>query len=217
MRPSKCAAHASPATDDLRAKALTSSRVRFLRARRLVGSQEAAARLLGASVDSIQLWERGKARIPAWALVLVEELTHGGPHASQPAPVVAVARAKHLPVRLNETAHPAVESAEAQPGHLSGQRSVEIRDAHSGSTPTLAAPRSLCGEPSIAQTALPNGEPEGSGPAEPRAGQLVDSPRESANYFGQPAAAPGHDGEQDDPAIAKIAAGCSKGHEGRAA
>lgn len=63
-----------PASTDVRRQWLVEARVRFLRARRLIGSQALVAALLAVSVDAVQLWERGLRRVPAWALVAVEEL-----------------------------------------------------------------------------------------------------------------------------------------------
>lgn len=63
---------ASP--ENVRALAEHEARVRFIRARRALGlSQTAIAIKLGCSVDSVELWERGKVRVPAWALVAAEK------------------------------------------------------------------------------------------------------------------------------------------------
>lgn len=70
MRP---IAKASP--ENVRSLAEREARVRFIRARRARGlSQVACAQRLGCSVDSVELWERGKSRVPAWALVELERL-----------------------------------------------------------------------------------------------------------------------------------------------
>jgi DNA-binding transcriptional regulator YiaG len=64
-------AKASP--ENVRGLAEQEARVRFIRARRALGlSQTAIAIELGCSVDSVELWERGKVRVPAWALVAAE-------------------------------------------------------------------------------------------------------------------------------------------------
>lgn len=43
------------------------ARLRFLRTRRSLGlTQASLASELGCSVDSVELWEGGKARVPAW-------------------------------------------------------------------------------------------------------------------------------------------------------
>lgn len=60
--------------DERRRQAETASRVRFIRARRANGwTQLACSQWLGVSVDAVELWERGKRRVPGWALCLVEE------------------------------------------------------------------------------------------------------------------------------------------------
>ncbi|HVJ13853.1 MAG TPA: helix-turn-helix domain-containing protein [Polyangiaceae bacterium] len=62
------------ATDERRRAAETESRVRFIRARRAQGWTHAeCAGWLGVSVDAVQLWERGKRRLPSWVLLLVEQ------------------------------------------------------------------------------------------------------------------------------------------------
>ena len=59
--------------ENVRSLAEQEARMRFIRARRALGlSQTAIALELGCSVDSVELWERGKVRVPAWALVAAE-------------------------------------------------------------------------------------------------------------------------------------------------
>lgn len=66
------------ATDERRKAAELESRVRFIRARRGRGwSQEQCSQWLGVSLDAVQLWERGKRRVPAWALVAIEQTIAG--------------------------------------------------------------------------------------------------------------------------------------------
>lgn len=61
------------ATDNRRRAAEREARVRFVRARRaLCWTLEQAAAWLMCSVDAVCLWESGKRRVPAWALVAIE-------------------------------------------------------------------------------------------------------------------------------------------------
>jgi len=74
----------SAGSPDTRRLAESASRIRFIRARRSLGwSQLRASQELRVSVDAVELWERGKRRLPAWALVAIEggrELSQVGGH-----------------------------------------------------------------------------------------------------------------------------------------
>lgn len=48
------------------------ARARFVRARRAIGSQLEVSILLGIGQTTIEDWERGAARVPAWALLVLE-------------------------------------------------------------------------------------------------------------------------------------------------
>lgn len=50
------------------------ARSEFVRLRMRFGSQMAAALELGVSRSSLENWERGAVRVPAWALVAIGEL-----------------------------------------------------------------------------------------------------------------------------------------------
>jgi hypothetical protein len=68
----RTASTAAPA--DLRKAWETAARVRFVRSRRALGlSQGGAAALIHASVDAVERWESGRCRVPAWALVALED------------------------------------------------------------------------------------------------------------------------------------------------
>jgi len=62
------------APQNLRDSSELLARSEFVRLRMRFGSQMAAALELGVSRSSLENWERGAVRVPAWALVAIGEL-----------------------------------------------------------------------------------------------------------------------------------------------
>lgn len=78
----------APAPADLRKAWETTARVRFIRSRRALGlSQGGAAALIHASADSVERWEAGRVRVPAWALVALEDRLRARDELRAPEPI----------------------------------------------------------------------------------------------------------------------------------